>query len=120
MKLWLVPVVLLHSAAALAQSAPPMVGDRPLVQVKPKAVAAAPAKSGGRPQSVAFRLQACLEIDDGSKGRLDCYDAVIKPKPKPKPPKAKSVMDCRSLKDEEERLNCFNDFVERLPKLPRQ
>jgi hypothetical protein len=133
MKFWLVPLAVLYSAAALAQTAAPMVGDRPLVQVKPKAArpaattgeaaptAAAP-KSSGRPQSVAFRLQACLDIDDGSKGRLDCYDAVIKPQPKGKPasPKSKSVMDCRFTKEEDERLACFNDFVERLPKLPRQ
>jgi hypothetical protein len=130
----------MYSAAALAQTSAPMVGDRPLVQVKPKAKkpAAAPAettaetgevapaavrpKSSGRPQSVAFRLQACLDIDDGSKGRLDCYDAVVKPQPKGKPasPKSKSVMDCRFTKEEDERLACFNDFVERLPKLPRQ
>jgi hypothetical protein len=121
MKWLVVPVLVVWSVAASAQTTP-MVGDRPLVQVKPKAAAAAeaPAKPSGRPQSIAFRLQACLEIEDGSKGRLDCYDAVIKPKPKPNPPKAKSVMDCGSIKDEESRINCFNDFVERLPKLPRQ
>lgn len=121
MKMLLVPLALLYSAAAFAQSEPPKVGDRPLLQVKPKAAASSAApKSSGRPQSIAFRLQACLEIEDGSKGRLDCYDAVIKPQPKSKPPKGNSVMDCRFTKEEDERLACFNDFVERLPKLPRQ
>ena len=79
---------------------------------------AAPAKP--KPQSIAVRLQACLEIDDATKERLNCYDAVIAPAPKPKPPAAKSVMDCRYVKEEDERLTCFNGFVEKLPKLPTQ
>ena len=69
----------LFCTSALAQNAP-MVGDRPLVQVKPKGAktaAAAPAK----PQSAAVKLQACLEIDDGTKERLNCYDAVIRRPP---------------------------------------
>jgi ribosomal protein L14 len=115
MKLWLVPLALLVATPVFAQSAAPMVGDRPLVVVKPKAAATAPAKSG-KPQSIAVRLQACLEIEDGSKGRLDCYDAVIKPKPKTNPRGVKSVNDCGSINDEESRLSCFNGFAEKLPK----
>ena len=109
------------SAAALAQSAPPpTVGDKPLVQVKPKA--AAPAKSkaaSSKSQSTAVRLQACLDIDDGTKDRLNCYDAVLSPTPKPKAGKAKAVSDCRFTKEEDERLACFNGFVESMPKLPK-
>jgi len=107
----------LVSAASLAQSAPPpMVGDKPLVQVKPhKASREAPMK----PQSTAVRLQACLDIDDQTKERLMCYDAVIAPAPKPKAPKAKTVTDCRLTKEEDERLTCFNGFVESMPKLPK-
>ena len=118
----------LYSAAAFAQTdKPPMVGDKPLVQVKPKVTAAtakgkpdaaAPAPKG-KPQSVAVRLQACLDIDDGTKDRLNCYDAVIPPTPKPKAPKAKGVADCRFLKEEDERLACFNGFAESIPKLPK-
>ena len=113
---------ILVSAASLAQSAPPpMVGDKPLVQVKPhKASREAPMK----PQSTAVRLQACLDIDDQTKERLMCYDAVITPAPKPKAsgpkaPKAKTVTDCRLTKEEDERLTCFNGFVESMPKLPK-
>jgi hypothetical protein len=94
-----------------------LVGDKPLVQVKPK-----PAKTprtAGKPQSVAVRLQACLDIEDATKGRLDCYDAVIAPKPNPKAPKAKAVADCRLIKEEDERLTCFNGFAESIPKLPK-
>lgn len=128
MKKILVIVAVLYSAAAVAQSNPPadppMVGDKPLVQVKPKGTATA-AKSKAapeKPKSMAQKLQACLEIDDGSKERLSCYDAVIAPKPKAKQNAkagtAKSVTECSGLKEEDERLACFNGFVEKLPKLP--
>ena len=158
MKKILVLVAVLYSAAAIAQSSPPappgsdaaktpMVGDKPLVTVKPKGAAkkkkdatldastdaakeapgAAPkagAKAGakappGKPKSIAGRLQACMEIDDATKERLNCYDAVIPPKPNPKAKgPAKAVTDCGAIKEEDERLTCFNGFVERLPKLP--
>jgi len=117
-------VIILGSTAAFAQTAapppaaPPTVGGKPLVQVKPKATKAAK-PAPGKPQSIAVRLQACLEIDDGTKGRLDCYDAIIKPAPKPKPAAAKGVMDCRFIKEEDERLTCFNNFAESIPKLPK-
>jgi hypothetical protein len=133
----LVIVAVMYSAAAIAQSSPPpspMVGDKPLVQVKPKGTATA-AKSKGaaekpaapeKPKSMAGKLQACLDIDDATKERLNCYDAVIPPKPKAKqnakesakaaPPKA--VTECSAIKEEDERLTCYNGFVEKLPKLP--
>src|ERR1700759_5246500 len=90
----------LCSAAAFAQSAsPPMVGDKPLVQVKPKdtkADAKTDTKAGAKTdakgaksivpygKSIATRLQSCQEIDDQTKERLMCYDEVLKPAPKPK------------------------------------
>ena len=154
MKKILVLVAVLYSAAAIAQSSPPapagsdaaktpMVGDKPLVTVKPKGTAkkkkdatqdastdaakdapAAAPKAGakpapGKPKSIAGRLQACMEIDDATKERLNCFDAVIPPKPNPKAKgPAKSVTECGALKEEDERLTCFNGFVGRLPKLP--
>jgi hypothetical protein len=134
MKKILLIAAVLYSAAAIAQTsepaAPPMVGDKPLVQVKPKgaksnahpadAAASKSAKAApGKPKSMAQKLQACLEIDDGTKERLNCYDAVIAPKPNPKAKApAKSVTECGGFKDEEERLTCFNGFAEKLPKLP--
>jgi hypothetical protein len=125
----LVIVAVMYSAAAVAQSSPPpaqppMIGDKPLVQVQPKGAATA-AKSKAapeKPKSMAQKLQACLEIDDATKERLNCYDAVIAPKPKAKQgAKAgtqKSVTECSTIKEEDERLTCFNGFVEKLPKLP--
>jgi len=97
-----------------AEESPPTVGGKPLVQVKPKRApkGAAPAAH----QSIAKRLQACLEIDDGTKGRLDCYDAIFPPKPNPKAPAAKGVADCHLTKEEDERLNCYNGFAEKIPK----
>jgi hypothetical protein len=107
-------MAVLYSAAAFAQSGPPpMVGDKPLVQVKPRTAAA-------KPQSMAVRLQSCLDIDDGTKERLSCYDAVLPPAPKAaKPATAKSVTECKFTKEEDERLTCYNGFVESMPKLPK-
>jgi hypothetical protein len=61
-------------------------------------------------------LRACLEIEDQSKERLDCYDEKIPPQPKQVSSPAKKVEDCRFLKEEDERLNCFNRFVNAPPK----
>ncbi|MCK1424545.1 hypothetical protein IVA87_08910 [Bradyrhizobium sp. 147] len=124
MRMILAVAAVLYSASAFAQAdKPPMVGDKPLVQVKPKGTKEAAAKPAaaakGKPQSIAARLQACLEIDDGTKDRLNCYDAVIPPAPKPKPAKAKGYADCRFFKEEDERLACFNGFAESIPKLPK-
>jgi hypothetical protein len=103
-------VLVVSSAAAMAQGGPPpTVGGKPLVQVKPRSEAP-------KHESIAKRLQACLEIEDGTKGRLDCYDAVIPPKPNPKARAAKGVADCRFTKEEDERLTCFNGFAESIPK----
>jgi hypothetical protein len=118
-------VMVLYSGAAIAQNtapaqgtapaagAPPTVGGKPLVQVKPAAAKPAAASSH---LPIAKRLQACLDIEDGTKGRLDCYDAVFAPKPNPKAPAAKGVADCRFKKEEDERLTCFNGFAESIPK----
>ena len=60
---------------------------------------------------------ACLEIDDETKDRLDCYDAAVPPKPpKSKAGNANGVMDCRYVKEQDERLKCFNGFAEKIPK----
>src|SRR5262249_53888251 len=61
-------------------------------------------------------LRTCLEIEDQSKERLDCYDDKIKPAPKQVSAAAKTVQDCRFVKEEDERLNCFNEFVNPPPK----
>lgn len=119
-------LAVLYPAATFAQTTttpaptadPPMVGGKPLVQVGPKKTAAkkeAPAK----PLSPAQKLQACQEIDDATKERLNCYDAVYTPQTKAKVSAAKNVSDCRFVKEEDERLTCFNGFVDKLPLLPR-
>src|ERR1017187_5967950 len=114
MRTLLALVMVLYSAAAIAQGSPPTVGGKPLVQVKPRGAA-----PKSKPQSIAAKLQACLEIDDETKGRLDCYDAIFPPKPNPKAPAAKGVADCRFTKEEDERLTCFNGFADKIPKLPQ-
>ncbi|HEY4862625.1 MAG TPA: hypothetical protein VIH65_00750 [Xanthobacteraceae bacterium] len=58
------------------------------------------------------KLKDCLLIEDGYKERLDCYDAVIPPDPKPNAAKKpKTVTECRFLKEQDERLACYNGFV---------
>jgi hypothetical protein len=120
MKKIILALAVLYPAAAFAQTpAPaPTVGGKPLVQVGSKKGTAkkdAPAK----PLSPAQKLQACQDIDDGTKERLTCYDAVYAPQPKAKAAAAKSVSECRYVKEEDERLTCFNGFVDKLPQLPR-
>jgi hypothetical protein len=56
-------------------------------------------------------LRTCLDVEDQTKERLDCYDEKIKPEPKQVSAPAKTVQDCRFVKEEDERLNCFNQFV---------
>ena len=56
-------------------------------------------------------LRPCLEIEDQTKERLDCYDAKLKPAPKETSAPAKTVKECRFIKEEDERLTCFNKFV---------
>jgi hypothetical protein len=111
-------VLVCCSAAAMAQGSPPSVGGKPLVQVKPKGAAAKP-QAAAKPLSVAAKLQACLDIDDATKERLNCYDAIFAPKPNPQAPAAKAVTDCRLTKEEDERLTCYNGFAEKIPKLPQ-
>ncbi len=60
-------------------------------------------------------LRACLEIEDESKERLNCYDEKIAPAPKPSSGPARTVNDCRFVQEEDERLACFNKFVNASP-----
>ena len=61
-------------------------------------------------------LRTCLEIEDQNKERLNCYDEEIAPEPKQVSAPAKTVRDCRFVKEEDERLKCFNRFVSPPPK----
>ena len=114
-------VLVLTSGAAIAQDKPPpTVGGKPLVQIKPKATAAPKeAAPKAKRQSAAERVQACLEIDDETKERLNCYDAIFPPKPRTRVPAPKAIPDCTFFKEEDGRLKCFNSFAEKLPKPPK-
>jgi len=119
MRMMVLLFAVLYSAAAIAQDKPPAAAPaKPAAQAKAKSAPVKPKAAPAKPQSIAAKLQACLEIDDATKERLMCYDAVFPPTPKPKPPAAKGVMDCRFIKEEDERLTCFNGFAEKIPKLP--
>ena len=120
-------LAILYPAAAFAQGTttpaapanPPTVGGKPLVQVGSKKPAAGKKEAPAKPLSIAQKLQACQDIDDATKERLTCYDAVYAPQPKPKAPAAKSASECRFQKEEDERLTCYNKFVDKIPQLPR-
>jgi hypothetical protein len=73
-------------------------------------------------QTPQAKMKDCLLIDDATKERLDCFDAIIRPTPNPNAKKAKNVSECRFLKEEDERLNCFNGFTtpsKRAPMAPK-
>jgi hypothetical protein len=72
-----------------------------------------------RAQPASAKMKDCLLIEDGYKERLDCYDAVIPPMPKANAPKAKTVAECRFLKEEDQRLSCYNGFVAQQNKSPK-
>jgi hypothetical protein len=105
-------VAVFYSAAVFAQAASvPPAAEKPAKEAK--------AKTSSAKGSVAVRLQSCQDIEDGTKGRLDCYDEVLKPAPKAKAAAAKTVMECKFVKEEDERLACYNGFVDMMPKLPK-
>ena len=122
MKKIILALAILYPAAVFAEgtstpAAPPTVGGKPLVVVVKKS--AEGKKEAAKPLSVAQKLQACQDIDDATKERLNCYDAIYSPQPKPKAAAAKSVTECRFQKEEDERLTCYNKFAEKIPQLPR-
>ena len=118
MRLMLALVVAFYSAAVFAQAASaPDAADKPLAAER--SAKEAKAKTSSSKGSIAVRLQSCQDIEDGTKGRLDCYDEVLKPAPKPKTAAAKTVMECKFVKEEDERLACYNGFVDMMPKLPK-
>ena len=57
--------------------------------------------TGAIAQSVTERLRGCLSIEDMTKARLDCYDEIVPP----------VIEDCRLVKQDEQRLTCFNRFL---------
>jgi hypothetical protein len=121
MKKIILALAFLYPAAAFAQATstpagPPTFGGKPLVVVGSKKAAEG---KNEKPLSPAQKLQACQDIDDATKERLDCYDAIYSPQPKPKPSAAKTVTECRFRKEEDERLTCYNGFADKIPKLPR-
>src|SRR5258707_586401 len=118
-------MALLYSAATFAQTTPPQV-NAPQAAPEQTAPAAAEAKptrlaksmqeTAPKGKSVAEKAQNCLKIDDATIARLECYDAAVPPKLMLKPPVVKGILDCRHVKEQDERLACFNNFAEQIPK----
>ncbi len=73
-------------------------------------------------QTATQKTKDCLLIDDMTKERLDCFDAIFPPAPKPSAQKAKNISECKFYKEEDERLICYNGFVaprKQPPKAPK-
>jgi hypothetical protein len=107
-----VAAVALPSLAA-GQGFPPVGEPSPAAVQRPAKPAQRP-KAPAAPKAPAVDMgavRACLAIDDMSKERLDCYDAVVAPEPKAGAKAAKRIADCRYLREEDERLGCFNKFA---------
>jgi hypothetical protein len=100
--------------AASAQTTPPAAAEKPAAPVKPRAVPTEEVAS--RNVSIAEKAQKCLKIVDKADGRLDCYDAAVRPEPNPNPPPVKGIRDCRHIVDLNERLTCFDGFAAQIPK----
>jgi hypothetical protein len=57
------------------------------------------------------QFQSCGSIEDMTKERLDCFDALVPPEPRAVNLPAKTITECRFIREEDERLTCFNRFV---------
>ncbi len=132
MRKMILALAILYPAAAFAQGTtapapanpPPTVGGKPLVQVGSKKPAAAEKEAAGKTAGQAPIRRAEAAGVSGHRRRDQGTAAAAttrssSPQPKPKPPAAKGVNDCRFLKEEDERLTCYNGFADKIPKLPR-
>jgi hypothetical protein len=63
------------------------------------------------------RFRACLAMEDGTKERLDCYDGIVPPEPKAAHARAKIISECRFIREEDGRLQCFNSFLVERPRV---
>jgi hypothetical protein len=62
-------------------------------------------------QAPTQKFSTCLSIEDMTKERLDCFDKLSRPEVRTPAPKAKNILECRFLKEEDERLRCYTTFV---------
>jgi hypothetical protein len=108
------PIVQKEASPSLSQSdispVAPVDAPKPLDSLMLDATRSYLASNAQAPTEIE-RSKLCLSIEDGYKERLDCYDGIFAPEPKPKPPVAKLPADCRFLKEQDERLACFNRFL---------
>jgi len=70
--------------------------------------------AGAQAQPSSSAFAACLNIDDMTKERLDCFDKLIRPEVIQvlQPVTPKKIEDCRFLREQDARLRCFDRFVE--------
>jgi hypothetical protein len=67
----------------------------------------------GKAQIVPIQsFRKCLPIEDLTKERLDCFDALAADFRADGTIPPKSITDCQFLKEEDDRLACYNGFLE--------
>lgn len=73
--------------------------------------ASAPPPSGvvTPPPTLDQQITACSAIDDMTKDRLDCFDAI--PVPPPGPAAAIVIVQCRAVTEQDARLRCFDKLL---------
>jgi hypothetical protein len=55
--------------------------------------------------------RGCLQVEPLSKERLECFDRIFPPRPRPAVT-IRAIEDCRYMKEEDERLACYERFLE--------
>jgi hypothetical protein len=70
--------------------------------------ASSPSAAQGGPE-----FSKCLQLDDMTKERLDCYDKLVRPETMQvlQNTAPRTIYDCRYVKEEDARLKCFNRFA---------
>ena len=129
MRKMILALAILYPAAAFAQgtTAPaPAGGTAPTVGGKPLVVGRLKKPAGQKKSETAGKAPIRRAEAAGvsghrrrDQGTADLLRRDLQAAAKAKPAAAKGVNDCRFLKEEDERLTCYNGFADKIPKLPR-
>jgi hypothetical protein len=61
------------------------------------------------------RFRPCHAMDELTKERLDCFDALVPPAPRAQfTAQPKSIFECRFFREQDDRLRCYINFTARL------
>jgi hypothetical protein len=64
------------------------------------------------------RFRPCYVMDDMTKERLDCFDAIVRPEPRPAfTARPRTIFECRYFREQDDRLRCYINFTARIFKV---